>query len=337
VLEDYANGVQLTADPLVCRVLHCFDRWSTLDDVCARLDEYSPASVRSTVAALERDSILHRSDRPLNPRERALRSWEPWKPSAAFFHFSTKDAPYTADHAAADRFLIEKAKTIPVPAPVKRYPGAPHVRLPQARTHGPYPDVLLARRTWREFSRKPIGLSDLSTLLQLTWGVQKWHDLPGLRPAPLKTSPSGGARHPIEVYVLALRVQDLPRGLYHYGHDRHVLDRLTSRSAARQVLGYLPTQWWFTDAAALMIMTAVFRRTQWRYPSPRAYRVILAEAGHLCQTFCLTATWLGLAPFCTMALADSRIERDLGIDGVTESVLYVAGVGSRPDTKSAKR
>ena len=32
-----------------------------------------------------------------------------------------------------------------------------------------------------------------------------------------------------------------------------------------------------------------------------------------------------------MALADSPIEADLGIDGVSESVLYAAGVGVRPD------
>ena len=77
-------------------------------------------------------------------------------------------------------------------------------------------------------------------------------------------------------------------------------------------------------------MTAVFPRVLWRYDYPRAYRAVLIEAGHLCQTFLLTATWLGLAPFCSMALADSRIERDLGVDGVTESVLYAAGVGTRP-------
>src|SRR5258708_36632848 len=79
-----------------------------------------------------------------------------------------------------------------------------------------------------------------------------------------------------------------------------------------------------------MLMTAAFPRPQWKYEFPRAYRVILAEAGHLCQTFCLTATWLGLAPFCTMALSDSRIEKDLGIDGITESGLYAAGVRRRP-------
>jgi hypothetical protein len=67
----------------------------------------------------------------------------------------------------------------------------------------------------------------------------------------------------------------------------------------------------------------------WKYRFARAYRVVLLDAGHLCQTFCLTATWLGLAPFCTAALNDSLIERDLGVDGVTESALYVAGAGMR--------
>ena len=72
-------------------------------------------------------------------------------------------------------------------------------------------------------------------------------------------------------------------------------------------------------------MTAVFARPQWKYPASRAYRVVLIDAGHLCQTFCLVATWLGLAPFCTMALADTKIEDDLKIDGVTESIIYTAG------------
>ncbi len=69
---------------------------------------------------------------------------------------------------------------------------------------------------------------------------------------------------------------------------------------------------------------AFFRRD---FAIARSYRTVLLDAGHLCQTFCLTATWLGLAPFCTMALADSLIERDIDVDGITESVLYAAGVG----------
>jgi hypothetical protein len=57
---------------------------------------------------------------------------------------------------------------------------------------------------------------------------------------------------------------------------------------------------------------------------------MLIDAGHLCQTFCLVATALGLAPFCSMALADSVVERDAGLDGLSEIALYAAGVGTRP-------
>ena len=80
----------------------------------------------------------------------------------------------------------------------------------------------------------------------------------------------------------------------------------------------------------MVFFTAVFARQLWRYTYSRAYRAALIEAGHVCQTFLLTATSLGLAPYCVMGLADTLIESDLGIDGITESVLYCAGVGRPP-------
>jgi hypothetical protein len=36
---------------------------------------------------------------------------------------------------------------------------------------------------------------------------------------------------------------------------------------------------------------------------------------------------MGLAPFSTAALKDTLIERDLEIDGTSESVIYVTGCG----------
>jgi SagB-type dehydrogenase family enzyme len=167
-------------------------------------------------------------------------------------------------------------------------------------------------------------------------GIQAWRTLPGrLGEIPLKTYPSGGARHPLELYVLARDVRGLARGLYHYAADRHVLERLPARVGRRRVQDYLPRQYWFDAAGVVVFFTAVFARTRWRYRFGRAYRAILAEAGHACQTFCLVATRLGLAPFCSMALADSRIEADLGIDGISESVLYAAGAGLRPASEQA--
>ena len=46
-----------------------------------------------------------------------------------------------------------------------------------------------------------------------------------------------------------------------------------------------------------------------------------------CLTICLAASWLKVAAVTTMALRDSLIEEELRIDGIEESVLYIAGVG----------
>jgi SagB-type dehydrogenase family enzyme len=259
-----------------------------------------------------------------------LDSWRNWSPAASFFHFSTKDAHAPIDRQASAQKLRRRARANRMPTPVKSYPKSPQIDLPAATTTGDFERVLLERRTWREFSRRPVDLQQLGTLMGLSFGAQSWLDMPGIGRTVLKTSPSGGSRHPIEAYVLAVRVKGLDRGLYHYNAATHRLELLHPRASASQLVGYLNGQSWFRDASVLVLMTAIFGRTQWKYPASRAYRVVLADAGHVCQTFCLVATSLGLGPFCTMALADSKIEADLGIDGVSESIVYTAGVGTRP-------
>jgi SagB-type dehydrogenase family enzyme len=217
----------------------------------------------------------------------------------------------------------------PMPPPVKRLRGAPALRLPAPDYAGEFPDVLLARRTWRRFGRSPVALEDLATTLALSVGVQQWVPT-GFGRLPLKTSPSGGARHPIEAYVCARRVRGLDPGLYHYASDRHRLERMRRGDMTARLRDWMPRSGYFSQAAFVVVLTAVLDRQVWRYPYPRAYRAALAEAGHVCQTFCLAATWRGLAPFCLMGLDDPLIEQDLGIDGVRETVLYVTGAGARP-------
>jgi len=330
VLQNYCTGARITAEPITSQVLHFFDRWRSAEALCHRLTEFNAASVRKTVATLARYSFLQCSDVARNAAERALLNWKNWDPPAGFFHFSSKDVQYMSDVAETRRSLRRRAERWPVPSSVKHYPGTRQLGLPPALTQGEFPQVLLSRRTWRRFSAGSMDLEALATLLGLTWGVQRWVPLAGLGRVALKTSPSAGARHPIEVYVLALRVSGLPRGLYHYAPDTHRLELLKVGASSKQAVSYLAGQWFFGSAAALMLMTAVFARSQWKYRDTRAYRTVLFDAGHICQTFCLVATWLGLAPFCTAALADTRVEKALGVDGVRESVLYAAGVGTRP-------
>jgi SagB-type dehydrogenase family enzyme len=256
-------------------------------------------------------------------------SWGPWLPEGGL-HFMTKDTPFVPWDWPIKRKMKALPRT-PAPPQFKRIPGADTVRLPShAVARDAFFETLHARRTHRQFAAGRISLQNISQLLHTTWGVQGYFETNVFGRLPYKTSPSGGARHPIEIYLMALRVDGLEKGMYHYQPDNHRLARLAAKVSPRIASSYCADQPYFGGAAALFIMTAVFARTMWKYSRARAYRVVLLEAGHLCQTFCLTATRLGLAPFSTAALKDSLIEKDLGIDGISESVLYVAGVGLLP-------
>jgi SagB-type dehydrogenase family enzyme len=328
IARNYATGDLVHADPFVCRLLDFCGDWKTLDDIHAAL---SPGPAPLLVRVLDRlvhRSLVERSDRPRDPRVAAMTALDPWNPEAGFFHTATKDVRYLSVREAAKQARAQAARR-PMPPTVKKYPGAPALHLPKPAVHDEFSRVLLARRTWRRFSSSAVRLDELATLLGLSAGVQRWVTAGGGE-LPLKTSPSGGARHPIECYVMVRKVEGLRAGIYHYGAGRHVLTRLNGRASAEKIRAYLPHSGYFAAASALVLFTAMFERQLWRYPYSRAYRAALIEAGHVCQTFCLTATSLGLAPFSVMGLADRLIERDLGIDGISETVLYAAGVGRPP-------
>jgi SagB-type dehydrogenase family enzyme len=328
IYENYLSGVSISASPLCTMVLDFFSCWRKPEELNAHLREFSPASIRRNVRRLRDSSFLEREG-GRDERSRAMRAWSQWSPEASFFHFATKDVSYQVDAEVERRTIRQFLQAKPQPPSFKHYKNAPVVPLPSPKLppNSEFLQVLLARRTRRDFSGRRLPLESLAHLLRLTWGVTHYAESDLLRRVPLKTSPSAGACHPIEVYIAAIRVQGLPQGLYHYASDRHRLECVRRVAMKRRVLRYLCGQWWFAEAAAIMLMTAVFPRTAWKYRFPRAYRTVLLDAGHLCQTFCLTAIWLGLAPFCTMAFADSLIERDIGVDGISESALYAAGVG----------
>ena len=253
-----------------------------------------------------------------------------WPELAARYHYGTKGVPILQGEEAAayEEYLGRRARADPPPPRFKKS-GRGGVALPAGPYSDRFTEVLLSRRTWRGFGKKPIPGKAFGSLLALSFGYQMHGLRQGVR-VVFKTSPSGGACHPIEAYVLALKVRGVTPGLYHYSPRTRRLHLIRRGATPALAASYLGGQSWFAEAGALVLMTAVMPRVWWRYPHSRSYRAVLIEAGHFCQTFCLVATWLRLAPFCTMALDDVGIERDLGIDGTREVLLYAAGVGTRP-------
>ena len=333
IARNYATGTAAVVPAFVCHLLDFCAEWKTREEIQAFFPFVKPAALVNALRQLVTRTFLQQSNHAETASERAMRALEPWNPEAGFFHTVTKDVRFWSRRESGRRARM-RGNHEPMPPPFKSYPGLPTVTLPPPLGDGEFARVARRRRTWRRFSSTPVTRDELATVLGLSVGVQQWLRLGRSVEAPLKTSPSGGARHPIECYVVARHVKDLTPGIYHYSAGRHALSRLRRGATAAQIRSYLPHSGYFAKASALVLFTAMFERQLWRYPYSRAYRAALIEVGHVCQTFCLAATSLGLAPFSVMALADSLIERDLGIDGITETVLYAAGVGRPPGKTS---
>ncbi len=209
------------------------------------------------------------------------------------------------------------------PSLYKDYPDRPRIDLPRpAPASGMSLDAALRTRTSvRAYSGEPLSLADLSYLLWACAGIQR-----SARGHEFRTAPSAGALYPIETYVVANNVRELAPGLYHYSVRGHQLEELRTGDlrlpAARAALG----QRICYDAAAVLVWTAVFERSKWKYKQ-RAYRYIYMDAGHIGANFYLAATALKLGACTVGALFDDEVNALLDVDGIEESAVYMAAVG----------
>ena len=320
------SGVPASA--LVLDVLDRLGAWTLVDDLAEAVDLPVEALVVLLDGLQAHDLIEQHDASGVEPLPSGLRGpWASWSPAAHLFHLATRDVTFArrASEAGAASSRPDASDRPPVVLPVT---DQRRVALPAPDLgHAGLVEALRNRRTHRRFGGDGIDVPSLATLLGVTFGVQAWaHAEEG--PLALKTSPSGGARHSLEAYVRVREVGGVPAGIYHYRGDDHVLVRLGDEPDDRAITRWLPAQTGYEGASAVVVVASVLARVAWRYRSARAYRVVLIETCHLAQTFCLAATALGLAPFCTAALADSVVEADLGLDGLEQPVIYAMGVGS---------
>ena len=331
VVHNYRLKTRIAVDPETISLLTYLDEWRSQHDIYSYMPDRACLDIDQALHLLLRHRLIYRKASAEALEDDLFnKKWGPWSPAAAWFHFSTKDVSYTAlglpTHVKI-RELLQQSPEPPfckvTPQENKRYSLQAH-GLPTNLFY----DVLRSRRHRRSFADTPVGDSTIANLLSCTWGIFGYQQTELLQPLPLKTSPSGGGRHPCEVYLMAINVTGIDPGYYYYSPVENALILIKEGATKEDAVKHCGGQEWAGGAAALFLMTAVFARSMWKYPNARTYRIVLAEVGHLCQTFCLAATERGLSCFSTMALADTAIEAILEVDGVSESILYVAGVGS---------
>lgn len=184
-------------------------------------------------------------------------------------------------------------------------------------------EAIAGRRSHRRFRQAALTVQELAFLLWATQGVRHVLDAGHA----LRTVPSAGCRHPFESYLLVARAEGLERGLYRYLPVEHALvcEKRGGRMAEELCEATLQ-QDFVATAPVAFIWTALPYRTEWRYDLA-AHRVILMDAGHLCQNLYLACAAIGGGTCAIAAYHQELMDRLLGVDGIDEFTVYLAPVG----------
>ena len=217
-----------------------------------------------------------------------------------------------------------KGKSIPpIPTAVwktiyhKAYARLPEFKLPTPQEiNKSFHNIIFARSSSRDFRKPKISKKDLSTLLYYAFGIKQDEH---------RFYPSGGARYPLESYLL-LNSGELASGLYHYYVKSHSLEQLVKGTHDVSSFVY-PHMFDKVDKiSAVIFVTSVWQRTQKKYHE-RGYHYAFIEAGHAVQNLLLAGTALSYEMCPIGGYFEEEVHNLLDIDGIHESIIYAVAIG----------
>jgi SagB-type dehydrogenase family enzyme len=285
----------------------------------AAMERLAPRDVPPTLALmrlLARSGFLLESEPDGATEEERHPSLALWEFHDLLFHASSRRPLYGRRRGGTFR-LAGTIAPLPAVAPATE----PAIPLPRPdleqllRDDPPLAQVMERRRSQREPGEHPLTLAQLGELLYRCARVREVRPLEQGEVSS-RPYPSGGARHPLELYASVRDCEGLEPGFYHYEPLGHRLERRSGMTPAVKTL--LEARLGSRPPQVLLTLAARFPRTSYKYESI-AYTLILKEAGILLQSLSLAATAMGLAT-CIVGWGDpDAFERAAGTEGTSES------------------
>jgi len=191
------------------------------------------------------------------------------------------------------------------------------IHLPSVQTIGKLSveEAISKRRSIREYKDAPLSLKEVS---QLLWSAQGITANRGGR-----TVPSAGALYPLEIYLVAGRVENLKPGIYRYNPERHSLIKIIEGDKRVALFSNSLFQNCIKNAPVSLVICAQYEKTTRKY-GERGKRYVHMEVGHVGQNIHLQAESLGLATVVIGAFTDEAVKKVLN---TKEDPLYIMPVG----------
>jgi hypothetical protein len=185
-------------------------------------------------------------------------------PLAWLFHANTMRWAHNAEPPPEDAWPMDPRET----------PSLPLIRIPPSPALIELEGLLQRRCSCRVFKEAPLALSTMGAVLRDGYGILAT-DRDNRLEFPLRPVPSGGGLYPLELTLIARRIDGLAPGVYHYVAEHHGLEQITEADFPKVLLDYLfMGQASLTAAPALLVLSAVWKRTLMKY-GDRGYRYML--------------------------------------------------------------
>ena len=336
------NGAVIRTDAWLISLIGALHQLNgfTREDFCTELDRIKPDEPADVlflalIATRAIKAVEPEQKRKLGGPGRVAYPWDElgWA-TARLFHDAVLHSSFLLGDAQGRRMQSVSSELISEtghgPPITKSYPERDFIELPRPTefVETNFRKVLLGRRTRRNLRRDfTLSLQAVATLLHYGARMQgslwnKWfgHHL-------LRTSPSGGARHPVDVYPQLLRVSHSSPGNYYYDPILHRLFRL-GETTNDLIYRVSQSQEGANGAALALLISARFSRNLWKYRYSKSYIFTLFDVGHLVQTVLLCAEALGLRSFLTPAIDVELAHQHLGFDNpYDECAVYLVTLG----------
>ncbi len=211
---------------------------------------------------------------------------------------------------------------------IKEYKDTKKVPLGLSANRPSICDILLKRKSEREYSDIPLSISELSTLLIYSYGIRSFSYAYNYSNFPFRTAPSGGGLQSVEVYCVVNQVDSIEEGLYHFDPINNSLDLIFNGFCKGKLLELCRGQEFISGSAVVFILTMILSKRLWKY-SPSYYKIALIDIGCVAENIHLLATAMGLGS-CLIAGFDSdNLSRFLRLNDKLEIPALMISIGKK--------
>jgi SagB-type dehydrogenase family enzyme len=213
---------------------------------------------------------------------------------------------------------------------VKEYRGSEQVSLKiPSEVDVSYSQLVKGRKSCRDYAKKTVTIDDVGAVLYWSMSdkVCDQDSQSNANQFQRRPYPSGGAKFPIEAYVLTDDHGDLGTAVYHYRPDAHLLEKV--KNISNQEVSSLKQSYVYEfvkDIPVMIIFSYIMERNVPKYGS-FGTKLALIEAGHIAQNIGLVSKSKDIDSIMLAGGDFEAMDSLFGFDSYNESTFYTVGIG----------